>query len=263
MKDKEIFSKEWCNLVFEDRNRAYGAYELRRTIGRRYARSLEIVFLLLFLFMGALGVNAYLRYKALKDAFGEIQELVNQDKLRPLEGHEFKRLAQGRRAVPHMKPNASMSKPEIADQSTEIKEFGINGPETKEEAPKTLVVDQDSLHNHDQLDLPVEGAHLTATDVVEEMPRFPGGIGALMKWLDSRIEYRPGFIRDKIEGTMEVTFIVKEDGTTENIHVTHSLDPSIDRMVIAILKEMPQWEAGKSGGRMTAVQIKLPIEFRL
>lgn len=199
----------------------------------------------------------------LKDALAEVKDLVNQDRLKPLEGHEFKQLAQGRKAVVKMKPDASMAKPEITDGETNIKEFGIEGPETDDTPQQNLIEDKDSLHNRDQLDLPVEGIQLAATDVVEEMPRFPGGIGALMKWLDERIEYRPGFVRDKLQGDMEVCFIVMKDGSVNDIKVTKSINPNLDRMVTEILKEMPQWEAGKSKGRLTAVQIKLPIEFRL
>lgn len=263
MKDKEIFSKEWCNLVFEGRNREYGAYEIRRTIGHRYAKALGIIFFILFLWLAYIGISTIIRYKTLKDAFGEIQELVNQDRLKPLDGHEFKRLAQGRKAVEAMRPDASMTKPEITDNTTHLLEIGVQGPETNDPAPTKVVEDQDSIHNMDQLDLPVEGPQLAATDVVEEMPRFPGGIGALMKWLDARIEYRPGFVRDKLQGNMEVTFIVMTDGSVGDIKVTKSINPNLDRMVTEILKEMPQWEAGKSKGRLTAVQIKLPIEFRL
>lgn len=213
--------------------------------------------------LGYFGYLQYQRFKELKEALKEVQNLVNQDRLQPLNGHEFKTLAQGRKATPHMKPNASMAKPEIAEGEANTKEFGIEGPESNDSPMQNLVTDMDSIHNRDQLDLPVEGIQLAPTDVVEEMPKFPGGIGALMKWLDARIEYRPGFIRDKLEGDMEVTFIVQKDGSVEDIKVTKPINPTIDKMIIEILKEMPQWEAGKSNGRLTSVQIKLPIEFRL
>ena len=84
-----------------------------------------------------------------------------------------------------------------------------------------------------------------------------------MKWLDTNIGYPKHCIDEKTEGDMEVVFYILKDGTASDIKITKSIDPEIDRLVLRVLKRMPRWTPGKTDGKITAVQITLPIHFQL
>lgn len=264
VKDKEIYSQEWCEMLFADRNRAYGAYVLRRDIGRRYALVLKILLGILLTIALLIGAVAYYVYGQVKEAMAELDELTQMERLKPLEGHEFKQVSQGRRVVGRQQTGTQTATPEIVDGVALPLDFGVEGlEEIKLENDDLLLRDADSLHARQSADMPDEGLSLTPTEVVEEMPKFPGGIGALMKWLDTHIIYTPASVRAKVEGDMELAFVVDKTGKVCDPHVTKSLNPSLDKNALMALRQMPRWEPARSGGKVTQVQIKLPVHFQL
>lgn len=264
MKDSEIFSQAWCNLLFEGRNRAYGAYVLRRDIGRRYRVALTAIFVFFLVFVAGFAVMALVAAKQLSDAIKELENLSRVERIKPLDGHEFKNIAQGRPATVRMSPGASKSRPEIVEGITLIREFGEDGPETLPvELDDLHLASRDTLNDPSRNALPQEGVHLTPVEVVECMPIFPGGVSALMKWLDAHIIYSASSIRKGVEGDMEVSFIVDKDGSIKELKVTRSLDNQLDQIALSALKNMPHWEPARTYKDFIAVQITLPIHFQL
>ena len=267
MFDKEIFSRQWCDQLFADRNRAYGAYQLRRQIGSRYRRAILIVFGMVFAFLLLYGIHLLITFQTLKSNIEELQEAMNFEELKPLDEHEFKRVAQGRKAVEHAKTGETMAKPEISDEVEEtiIFDLGVNEPEEEIAMRKDdeTLNDVDPVHNVGEMDMPIEAPVLLPSDVVKEMPMFPGGPGALMKWLDRHIPYQNSAIKRKIEGDMEVAFIVDKNGNATDARVTKSLDPQLDRIVLSAIQSMPKWTPGKVNGQVSIVQITLPIHFEI
>lgn len=264
MKNQDIMSKEWCELVFEGRNREYGAYVLRRDTGHRYAVALKLfgsIFAILLLIAAAAGFYVY---RQVKDAMKELDQITKMEEFKPIKDETLHDVAQGRRLKPHMKEGASMSKPEIIDGLTYNVPLGNDGPEAQIVLEDEFItLDQDSIHDRLAEDLPEEGVLLTPTEVVEEMPQFPGGVGTLMKWLDEHIIYTPACIREKVQGDMEITFLVDKTGLVRDPKVTKSLNASLDRIALGAVKQMPKWGPAKSNGKLTVVQITLPIHFQL
>lgn len=265
MKNSELFSKAWCDLIFSGRNKDYGAYKIRKNAGRRNATALTIVFL------GALAAavvptafTLYLRYKfymSFKDAATEVRQLK---KLEREKGYTVKHISAGRGApsVTVIK-GATEDSPDIVDYTKQDIVFGLSGSETYiVDDTKTTFEDRDTLHNRDRQDLPIEGPQIVAIDVVKEMPQFPGGPTALMAWLDANIGYPKHCIDEKIEGDMEVIFYVLKNGHVADIKVSKSLDAELDRIVVKALKRMPKWTPGKADGKFTAVEITLPLHFQ-
>ena len=82
--------------------------------------------------------------------------------------------------------------PVIVDEAVTSSPIGIDGPDDSKITPNDDLTDQDVHHNAGQTDLPVEGPQLTATQVVEEMPQFPGGLIALSQYLDEHIVFSGG-----------------------------------------------------------------------
>lgn len=237
---------------------------LRRNAGKRYARAMGIVAgAVLFFFVLPMTLGLFIRYTIRQ----HIEEIASIAKLKPLDTKKdttMKAVSAGRRIVPMMKPGASTLAPEIVDGIVAPKPLGINGPVSFDEQDETFVMaDADPYHNTDKSDMPVEGIQLTPTEVVEQMPEFPGGLGALMKWLDQHVLYPKSCVEAKIEGDMEVTFLVDTTGKVLEPTVSKSIHPDLDRAALMAVSRMPQWKPGRSDGRLSIVRVTIPIHFQL
>ncbi len=99
--------------------------------------------------------------------------------------------------------------------------------------------------------------------IVEEMPSFPGGDAALMKFLGNNIKY-PAIAKDAgIQGTVYVTFVVNEQGEVRDAKVLRSIGGGCDEEAIRVVQSMPKWKPGKQRGKAVKVQYNLPIRFTL
>ncbi len=266
MSRNKLLSRDWCNLIFEGRNQDYGAYRLRAGAGRRYAVAMGVVVgFFLFWVVLFVSVGLYVSYK-LKNVQVDVTAFSRLKRLEAEEGHEMKSLAAGRSLVARqaMTPGATMSAPEIVKNMPPPSPVGHNGPvELSEEEARELALLENPTDLTDNPDDSLVGPHLTPTDVVEEMPQFPGGLAELMKWLDRNVVYPQQSIRQRLEGRVEVSFIVDRDGTVRDPRVTRKLDPILDKACLMAVQRMPKWHPGRVGGRVSQVMIVLPVDFRL
>ena len=100
-------------------------------------------------------------------------------------------------------------------------------------------------------------------DAVEQMPQYPGGIGALMQYLSSHIKYPAEAEANGIEGRVICTFIVEKDGSITDIKVSRSVDPSLDQEAVRVIGSMPAWTPGRQNGEVCRVKFTLPVTFKL
>lgn len=99
--------------------------------------------------------------------------------------------------------------------------------------------------------------------IVEQMPSFPGGESAMMKYLANNIKYPPIAKDAGIEGTVYVTFVVDENGNVKDVKVLRSIGGGTDEEAIRVVQNMPKWSPGKQRGKPVKVQYNLPIRFTL
>lgn len=259
-----LLSKEWCDLVFEGRNKAYGAYEIRSMAGHRYAIVCWFFSIVLLITIGVVGVLSFYVYRFVQQTTEELEEVVKLERLEAREDFELKKISAGRKIVPFMKEGASEIAPEIVDEVVKTSPIGVDGPsEITIDDKDFVIIDKDHTHNADQRDLPVEGSQLTPTEVVEEMPQFPGGLTALMSYLDENIKYAQYCIKTGVEGDVEVKFTVLADGSISDVDLVHGLHPQLDNAVLAAVRQMPIWKPGKSKGFCTPVRVTLPVHFQI
>lgn len=264
MKPHEIYSKEWCDLIFRERNQEYGAYKIRKNAGRRLRFALIVVCLCSLLFaITPVAFSYYMKYQLAKGFEHIEQDIKNLKKLEHKDGFEIKQVSAGRgRPSGTTLKDAVSSVPEISEVSKADIRLGTAGPEDIIiEADPVSLTDTDTLHNRNRLDLPVEGAQLSAVEVVEEMPQFPGGPHALMAWLDRHIPYPQSCIKRNIRGEMQVTFLVNAEGRVIEPAISKPLHPELDSIALGALRVMPRWNPGREGGRVTIVRITIPILF--
>ena len=99
--------------------------------------------------------------------------------------------------------------------------------------------------------------------VVEQMPSFPGGDSALLKYLFENIKYPMSALKAQKQGRVMVRFTVEKDGAITNVKVARSVTPSLDAEAVRAIKSMPKWAPGKEGGEFVRVKYIVPVSFRL
>ena len=100
-------------------------------------------------------------------------------------------------------------------------------------------------------------------DPVETQPGFPGGFGALMKYLSTNIKYPEEAERLHIQGRVVCTFVVRKNGAVSDVKVKQSVDPQLDGEAVRVIRRMPKWIPGKRNGEDEDVGYTLPITFKL
>ncbi|MFC0875413.1 TonB family protein [Saccharicrinis sp. FJH2] len=99
--------------------------------------------------------------------------------------------------------------------------------------------------------------------IVENMPQFPGGEEAMMKYVSDNINYPDEAQKNGIQGRVYVNYIVEKDGSLSNIKVKRSVDPLLDKEAVRVIKAMPNWKPGIQRGKPVRVSFMLPINFVL
>lgn len=100
-------------------------------------------------------------------------------------------------------------------------------------------------------------------DVVEQMPSFPGGISGLSTYLNQNTRYPAVAQENCVQGRVVVSFVVGKDGHISDVTVLRSVDPSLDKEAIRVVRNMPRWTPGKQGGEPVRVRYNVPVSFRL
>ena len=278
----DLYDPKWVDMVFAGKNKEYGAYQLRKGTSGRNIKSL------LILVIAAALVGGFLAWKVIEQKQAEEQQAY-------MEAMELAKLQQQAKKEEKKKEPV---KPKIEPK----KEIPVARETQKFTAPvikkDELVKEENQVKQMDQLDAKVavgtkdeEGVKdrnieavrsdiAVATppppppapkpevsnkvfDVVEEMPSFPGGNGALMSFLNSNIKYPVVAQENGVQGRVIVGFVVERDGSITDVKVMRSVDPSLDREAQRVVKAMPRWKPGKQNGSAVRVKYTVPVVFRL
>ena len=100
-------------------------------------------------------------------------------------------------------------------------------------------------------------------DKVEQMPEYPGGMPAMIEFLQTNIKYPEDAVKQKVEGRVMVQFVVETDGSISDVHVAKQVFPSLDAEAIRVVQVMPKWVPGREKGKVVRVKYNLPIVFRM
>lgn len=142
----------------------------------------------------------------------------------------------------HSSPSQASSRPNKTTQN------GQNAPEPVKSKP---------------LNIPQPVNSNRVYDVVEQMPSFPGGISGLRTYLNQNIRYPAEAQENCVQGRVVVSFVVGKDGHISDVTVLRSVDPSLDKEAIRVIRNMPRWSPGKQGGEPVRVRYNVPVSFRL
>ena len=99
--------------------------------------------------------------------------------------------------------------------------------------------------------------------VVENMPKFPGGRAALMKYPATNIKYPPYAKEAGIQGRVFINFVVERDGSITAVKVLRGIGGGCDEEAVRVVKNMPKWQPGMQRGKPVRVSFNLPVKFTL
>lgn len=253
-------------MIFEGRNKDYGAYKLRVETPRRLTFSLCVVLAIVLLpFAIFLIINFIPTGRAFKIA--NVREQSNmvplQDKfnLSALDTKLSRRLnsVKGKRiktvTVPVVKSDDEVSLKNSLKAQADLLTRQLIGDNNKDVNDTAGVVN-----------LPPDIQNITGTKelrIVEQLPEFPGGAVEFMKWLTQNLTYPQQDQRTKKEGRVVVQFNIGTDGVVSDIKVVHHVSPSCDSEVLRVMRLMPKWKPGMAKGEPTPTRVVIPVVFKM
>lgn len=273
----DLISGAWTDLVFENRNQAYGAYVLRKSTGKRNVIAiLAVILLAIACQIGLTLKNIADEAAAKRQAMQEAVELsaLEQKKEAKVERKEVVKQENVEKVVEKVKSSVKFTAPEIKKDNEVRPEDEMKSQE--EIMSSKLSVGSFDVKGNDEGGEVLKAKEVIATepvkpkeeenkvfDVVEQMPSFPGGNAALMNYLSQNIKYPVIAEENGIQGRVIVQFVVGKDGHISDVRVAKSVDPSLDKEAVRVVRGMPRWIPGKQNGQAVTVRYTLPVTFRL
>jgi protein TonB len=264
----DLFKTQWLDVVFAGRNKAYGAYELRKGNDKTTSKAL-IVGAILFVAL----VSSPLIIRLIKGALPEEEKFkVTEVVLAPPPPIDKKEVPPPPPEPPKPKVDQVKFPPPVVVPAEEVRD---EEPPTVEELkvadPGQKTIEGDP--NADiRIDEPVGEAPKEAEvteDVnqifhsVEVTPEFPGGIKKFYSFLEKNYRY-PAMAREQgVSGKVIMQFVVERDGSLTDIKVVRDLGLGTGEEAIRLLKSMPKWKPGIQNGRPVRVAYTLPFSLNL
>ena len=271
----DLISAEWTNLVFEGRNQDYGAYQLRKDTSKRNIWSIIIVALAAVLLYLGLTLHRMAEANRTVENTQAIQlaNLENKKKEAKVEKKEQIKV-EPEKTVERVKSSVKFTAPVIKKDNLvkEEDEIKLDEIEKSNKAIGALTVEGNDEVGGEVLQLreqiaapepPKPAEEDKVHDFVEQMPSFPGGMGALMSWLSQNIKYPVIAAENGVEGRVIVQFVVEKDGSITDVKTAKSVDPSLDKEATRVVSSMPHWIAGRQNGNPVRVKYTVPVTFKL
>lgn len=280
-KDVDLTSSEWREIVFEGKNKDFGAYKLRESSPARHTKAVVsvLIALAIILTLLILSVNGVFT-KAEEDqmAISTEQEIAVFDSEEEIIEEEEEEQFQ----LPE--PEEIIAPEEVANQQQVTDLLIVEDDKIEED--KQVKNQEDVLENEAAVgavditegtnDLnkviiqeqviaapKVEEEQPVSIAMVEQKPEFPGGEAAMYKWLSDNIVYPSAASEEGVQGRVVVEFVVGKDGSISNVKVVRQRHPALDKEALRVVKAMPKWLPGRNNGQPVKVTYTLPVTFKL
>lgn len=279
-KDVDLSSQEWRDLVFEGKNKDFGAYVLRRDSVSRHNKSM-LVLLIIFAIVAVLAIVVKTVQERAAEARPEdvteqtivempVEEVEETPEEEPqkFEEQELEQVVQE-----ELLNTQKVTEVLIADDE-EVEEEFKSQDEIKEDDRAMGAVNEDrgvddiiNAQEHKEVVVVEEKAPEPEPDkvfdAVEQPPQFPGGDAALLKYISDNLRYPQLAIENNIQGRVVVQFVVTKTGQVGEVKVVRSKDPDLDKEAVRVVKTIPRFQPGKQNGNAVNVWYTLPITFKL
>lgn len=251
----------WEDIVFENRNKAYGAYVLRTIYSKNVVFGVVATLVVMALVFYSPEIMALFKKEEIvekapprKLVYTELSAPPPIDKPKPPPPQV--QLPKLQKVIKFVPPK--VVKEEVVEEIPTIEEIkqhevaavAIEGPTeiVFEEPVAEVVVEED------------ENKIFT---VVEQQPEFEGGYAAMMAFIKKNMRYPASARRMGVDGTVYVSFVVSKDGSISEVKTIRGISADCDKEAMRVVSMMPPWKPGKQNGKPVFVRFVLPIKFQL
>ena len=288
MANIDLTSRAWDDMIFEGKNKEFGAYQMRRKSDKRH--NLAALFTLIGLIVVAIivwGLSIYNNWqaeraaeeaKARAEAMMQAQ-LQQQEEVQEEEQPEEQKFEQ---EIPEVKEEvlATVQVTQIAIvDADKVKNEVMTQDEQKQDDTARGVVNQEGSDDADKFKAVQEQVKVKEPEpepkviekhepekiftAVEQCASFPGGESAMYSWLQKNLRYPERAQQNDIQGRVIVRFVVNKDGSIEQVTIAKGVDKDLDQEAIRVVKRMPKWQPGKNNGQAVRSYFTLPVTFKL
>ncbi len=263
------------DMVFENRNKEYGAYYLRKNYKSYINRAMVYgIGLFMLVFGGAYTYQNYILPNLDKEDLTEVEiDLSKMQEEKPEDPLVI---------PPPPPPPPVEPPPEVAQikflppEPKKDEEVLVEEPPPPAEKIEKAVISNKTVEGADVVEAfippPPEEVKIVAIEkpkeeeiftAVEQNPEFPGGISEMYKFLGNNIKYPASAQRANVAGRVFVKFVVEKDGSIGNVEVLKGIGFGCDEEAIRVIKSMPKWNPGRQNGKNVRVFYNMPVVYKL
>ncbi len=282
-KEVDLSSREWCDLVFEGKNKDFGAYVIRTESPKRH--NMAVIWTLIgailvaALVAGLVKATQLIEERRLANAQDQTEVLIDMSQDAEEPEPEQQRVEPEKPEVlpEEVLKSVKVTELQIVEDEKVKKEDEIKTQDELKETETAFGQKDNKEGTEDRnvtrtlkdevvVEKPVEKPKEVKEEVfrsVEQMPQFPGGEAALMKYLQSHINYPPMAAENNVQGRVVVQFVVDKTGKVGEVKVVRSVDKDLDKEAVRVCKSLPKFTPGRQNGQAVSVWYTLPVTFKL
>ena len=256
MKTEGAVTTSWEDLLFENRNKDYGAYFLRKI----YSRNVVMASLGMTVIMGLVFAYPSISRSALANLIKDRGKVVKLDQPPPI--------------MPNTPPPPKVDVPPPPVKTLKYVAPKVFKEEVVEEELPTIdeikraevsteISEGQDVVFEEPVKAVVETDDKKIYTLVEQQPEFPGGMEAMMKFIQKNMKYPAQARRMGTEGRVFIGFVVNGDGQITDVTTVKGISMECDQEATRVIQMMPPWKAGKQNGRAVRVRFVLPVNFKL
>jgi protein TonB len=252
--------QRWEDVIFEHRNKEYGAYQLRTLYTKNVIRGVVATIILIALLFYSPDIIAFFKgTEAVEKApprklvYTELSAPPPIDKPKPPPPQV--QLPKLQKVIKFVPPK--VVKEEVVEEIPTIEEIKQHEVAAVEVEGPTEVVFEEPV-----AEVVVEDDNKIFT-VVEQQPEFQGGYEAMMNFIKKNMRYPASARRMGVDGTVYVSFVVSKDGSISEVKTVRGISADCDKEAMRVVSMMPSWRPGKQNGKPVFVRFVLPIKFKL
>jgi periplasmic protein TonB len=260
----DLTSLEWRELIFQGKNKEYGAYKMRSESDKRHNTAMIIIAV-----VAIVGFSLPRLIEMVKPKAKEINtEVTVLSKLEKAEVKNDIKKVEPAPPPPELKSSIKFVAP-VIKKDEEVKDDQMKSQTELNETKVAISVADVKGSDNGKVDIADVKQAVTQDEeekvytVIEQNPVFPGGETELMKYIGNNLKYPVIALENGIQGKVMLRFVVTKTGMVDKVEILRSLDPACDKEAIRVVKTLPRFIPGKQNGINVAVWFNLPIVFRL
>jgi protein TonB len=273
---QNLYRNQWLDLVFKNRNKTYGAYELRKNNAETTVKA----FLYATAFFCLLVITPWLidlisktnpaaeNNEPMRIIEVKLQAGINQVKSERKPAPKAPAKPVQHKSIPYASMTVVPENQTESDIPTQeqlmdavISTMNTNGAENQSLNP--IEIQEEISNTTENSALPADNMELYTTDGIERYPEFPGGQSAFINYLSRNLRYPEAAFERGIQGKVLISFIIEKNGRISNIKILRGIGYGCDEEAIRVLEKSPEWKPGMQNKQKVRVAYTLPINFSL